>query len=136
MVKGKSRNEKFGIGEKQDRFLGTGLLLAIEENEQQEQEVSLMLYPILTFLAFALCLWQAGREKGRQEAAGRMMEQPAAIYPSANKIPFLPQGRLAEEMGKSSGNSDDPNKSFGSVLGTRRQKFLQYDIGAVHERST
>ena len=134
MVKGKSRNEKFGIGEKQDRFLETGLLLAIEENEQQEQEVSLMLYPILTFLAFALCLWQAGREKGRQ-AAGRMMEQPAAIYPSANKIPFLPQGRLAE-MGKSSGNSDDPNKSFGSVLGTRRQKFLQYDIGAVHERST
>ena len=107
--------------------------MAIEENERQEQEVSLMLYPILTFLAFALCLWQAGREKGRQ-AAGRMME-PAAIYPSANKIPFLPQGRLAE-MGKSSGNSDDPNKSFGSVLGTRRQKFLQYDIGAVHERST
>ena len=65
LVEGKSRNEKFGIGEKQDRFLGRGLLLAIEENEQQEQGVSLMLYPILTFLAFALCLWQAGREKGR-----------------------------------------------------------------------
>ena len=60
-------------------YLGTGLLLAIEQNGQQEQGASLMLYPILTFLAFALCLWQAGRKKGRQ-AAGRMME-PAAIYP-------------------------------------------------------
>ena len=55
-------------------YLGTGLLLAIEENEQQEQEVSQMLYPILTFLAFALCLWQAGRKKGRQEG-GRQQEE-------------------------------------------------------------
>ena len=105
--------------------------MAIEQNQRQEQGRTNVI-PHLDF--FGLCsLLMAGR-KGRK--AARMME-PAAIYPSAKKIPclYLKAGQRREQQGWVTVNRDDPKfqtkQKFDSVSGARKPNWVDISLNTA-----
>ena len=105
--------------------------MAIEQNQRQEQGRTNVI-PHLDF--FGLCsLLMAGR-KGRK--AARMME-PAAIYPSAKKIPclYLKAGQRREQQGWVTVNRDDPKfqtkQKFDSVSGERKPNWVDISLNTI-----